>query len=211
MLPVRFFATVGVLGLGIGLAACSSDEPPAGIKAYYNCGETPVAATYYEGNLDLQLDGKVLRFEQMIAASGARFYHDPTAPEETADIFWVSGADATLIRGDDTILVCHQVEPSTVASKGAYRASGNEPGWLVLVTDSGMELHTNYGEEKQIIEGVKTTPSGKGVRFQAGDVTLNVTYELCQDDMSGMYYSDKVSLQTDGKTFNGCGAYLPAE
>lgn len=209
MLPIRFWAMAGILGAG--LAACSSDEPPAGIQAYYNCGETPIAATYYDNKLDVQLDGKVLRFEQTIAAPDAIFYQQVDTPEETADIFWVQGFDATLIRGDDTVLVCRQVETSNVTSKGTYRAGGNEPGWMVLVADNRIELHTNYGEDKTVIEGVKATPSGKGIRFQAGDVMLNVTYELCQDDMSGLYYSDKVTLQTGGKTLKGCGNYLPAE
>lgn len=206
MLPIRFLP---VAGLALLIAACSSEpQPPAGIKAYYNCGETQLQATYYDSVLDVQLDGKVLRFEQTIAASGARFFHSAIEEGVEGDIFWSKGADATLMMGDDRIFVCTQVEPSTMASKGQYKALGQEPGWMVLVDGNRMDVQTNYGEEQKTIEGVKTTPSGKGTRFQAGDTTLTVTYGICQDSMSGIYFSDSVKLETGGQTYNGCGGYL---
>ncbi|MDP9196490.1 MAG: META domain-containing protein [Pseudomonadota bacterium] len=95
----------------------------------------------------------------------------------------------------------------------AYLAVGNEPGWLMVITDQGLELATGYGEKKFTAPPAKPEKisGGRTYRFQTADGTVDVriVYTACQDVMSGRNFPNQVTVQVDGSTLTGCGGPAP--
>lgn len=194
--------------LSFALVACSTDTPPTATTAYFNCGDVPVQGTFYEDKLDLMVNNQLLQFEHVISASGAKYYHAPEESEPLTLVFWEKGEEAVIMRNEELLHECKRVSTSTPTMKGRYRAVGNEPGWVVTVEAGQMDIQTHYGAQKQTVKISKTLPSGKGVRYQAKGAELNIRYDICQDVMSGRYFSDQVTLTLGKDVFKGCGNYV---
>lgn len=99
-------------------------------------------------------------------------------------------------------------------SPAAYRAVGQEPGWLATVADGRMTLLLDYGERRIVIDDLEMRTSFNGHRYtgtsSAGAVALDATHTLCKDGMSGMNYPDTVLLSVGDDDYRGCGGD-PAE
>ena len=78
----------------------------------------------------------------------------------------------------------------------AFRAVGQEPGWLLEITN---------GEAILLVED----KSARKTVFQTGPGT-SVTIEgiPCNDSMSGESFQTTVTVTLDGKTYTGCGRAL---
>lgn len=96
-----------------------------------------------------------------------------------------------------------------------FRATGNEPGWLLEITEGGTILFvTDYGErryefptpEPRIHQEVAMTVFQAGNDAHALSVTLRG--EGCQDTMSGAMFDTQVSVRLDGEDYAGCGKIL---
>jgi len=96
-----------------------------------------------------------------------------------------------------------------------FRGLGNEPGWELVIWWDRMRLTYDYGEaqlEVALEAEPETTADGKGSRFrgQAGGKHLEVLLQLgpCQDSMSDQEFETRVSIDLDGRGFEGCGKAL---
>ena len=96
-----------------------------------------------------------------------------------------------------------------------FRGLGNEPGWELVIWSDRMRLIYDYGEaqlEVPLEAQPETTADAKGSRFrgQAGGKTLEVLLQLgpCQDSMSDEEFETRVSINLDGRGFEGCGKAL---
>ena len=95
-----------------------------------------------------------------------------------------------------------------------FRATGNEPGWMVEISDDdSVLLVLNYGADRYRFESPKPQSLDATIRYplQQGSHHLTLTLEArrCQDSMSGVVYPTRVTLEFDGRTLSGCGKALP--
>lgn len=98
----------------------------------------------------------------------------------------------------------------TEAANLRIRATGNEPGWLVDISEGRMQVTTDYGQtyrtfpvpEPERDTGLKT------VQYRLTTATTILTLELrqitCQDTMSGDLFPLQATLKIDGQTLPGC-------
>ncbi len=142
---------------------------------------------------------------QTESASGARF----TSREAE---FWNKGTEATITIGDDT-LSCTQnnmlnVKAESMLKGAAFRATGNEPGWLVEIFESEEELigliRLNYGQE--IILTTSNEPGIFSFSHHGKEIRLDVTEETCMDTMADQQFEFSAVLTVDSDTFRGCGS-----
>lgn len=91
-----------------------------------------------------------------------------------------------------------------------FRATGNEPGWLVEVNGQSLTLVTDYGQHRQLF----VTPRPQHDRTQgttryliSADKELLLREETCQDDMKGTSFPARAILTIDGSVFRGCADF----
>lgn len=95
-----------------------------------------------------------------------------------------------------------------------FKARGNEPGWLLTMTDDRMRLEYAYGTKQAHAPRPQPAATPDGYRYVAAagehELHVRIRERLCTDSMSGMYYPTAVTVQVDGETLSGCGGD-PAE
>jgi len=95
----------------------------------------------------------------------------------------------------------------------AFRAIGQEPGWLLEITN-GEEilLVTDYGSTRTSMPYVEPVAYQEERRTQyvVGDynTTIEIRGEPCTDVMSGESFEVSVTLFLDNKELHGCGRAL---
>ena len=94
----------------------------------------------------------------------------------------------------------------------AFRAIGQEPGWLLEITN-GREILvvTNYGEERKSFPYVEPEEDKAARRTEFRiDAETGVVIEgkPCTDSMSGETFQTAVTLMLGEQTLRGCGRAL---
>lgn len=90
-----------------------------------------------------------------------------------------------------------------VPAKG-YRASGNEPFWMVTVADGRLRLERPAFATRTLKIRSDVT-DGTVRRVRAGSLDIRIERRLCRDSMSGMPRPDTVTFSLDGRAVDGCG------
>jgi heat shock protein HslJ/uncharacterized lipoprotein YbaY len=95
---------------------------------------------------------------------------------------------------------------------GLYRASGNEPAWILSI--EGHRAVLSLGVERREI-AVTLGPGDEGPdglrRLSApGETPLRLTIAPgpCRDSMSGVAFPDRVTVEAEGMILSGCGGTL---
>lgn len=88
-------------------------------------------------------------------------------------------------------------------------ARGNEPGWLLRLSDNRAELDYDYGEsrlEAPLIDR-QSLKQGERIRAAGDQGVMGATFHklLCRDSATGMPYPWRVIAQVPGKRLTGCG------
>jgi uncharacterized membrane protein len=95
----------------------------------------------------------------------------------------------------------------------AFRAVGQEPGWLLEMTD-GVEivLVTNYGESRDSYPYVEPQVDQAARRtlfvLDEHDLVIEIRGESCVDVMSGERFSTTVTITSEAFVLQGCGRAL---
>jgi putative lipoprotein len=94
----------------------------------------------------------------------------------------------------------------------AFRALGQEPGWLLEIKN-GEEILivTDYGQNRvayPYIEPQEDKAAGKTVLQVDEDVSVLIESIGCTDSMSGESFEVTVTLTTGGQAYKGCGRAL---
>ena len=94
----------------------------------------------------------------------------------------------------------------------AFRAIGQEPGWLLEIT-SGEEILivTDYGKERKSLHYVepREDKAARKTVFQIdADTSVLIEGKPCTDSMSGESFQTTVTATLGGKTYKGCGRAL---
>jgi uncharacterized membrane protein len=95
----------------------------------------------------------------------------------------------------------------------AFRAIGQEPGWLLEITN-GKEilLVTDYGEHRMSLPYVEPVvfqdESRTEYRLPDHDTVVEIRGEPCTDSMSGEQFAVSVTVSQPDRTLVGCGRAL---
>lgn len=111
---------------------------------------------------------------------------------------------------DRALLAAAEQTRADARARGvAYRAVGQEPGWLVEITPEGITATLNYGERIVHVPPVAPSRESGGILYdaqtEAARLRLVLRPQPCRDVMSGLAYPDTATLTVDGRTYQGCG------
>lgn len=133
--------------------------------------------------------------------------------------FWSKGDEASLDYGKNRYDGCRN-NPARAVWEAAklrgvdFRATGNEPGWVLEISGDSLSLQTNYGENHyQFPSAERTTDTATGQTsyLASNDNThIEVTLEgkSCQDTMADTVFETSVTIQLDERKLSGCGKAL---
>ncbi|SDS40651.1 hypothetical protein NLK61_13380 [Pseudomonas fuscovaginae UPB0736] len=95
--------------------------------------------------------------------------------------------------------------------KGGFRATGNEPGWVVEVgagETPPVHLEMNYGQQKTAVAKTESTPDGFfGNAADGTEIQVLIDRSTCTDDMSGKQFEATVLLKVGDRDYHGCGGW----
>lgn len=191
------------------------DEASAGKPTQWQCGESRVGATFdaKAGRVALTIDGRRLSLPLARSASGARY------ADEVGNEFWTKGDSGTLLLAGEEQRKCSLAEGASPwetarARNVAFRAVGNEPGWVVEVgSGKTPSLHAQLDHGTRKIDVARTQPRKDGPGF-TGQTANGMKVELaiergrCVDTMSGASFEASAQLSVGGNTYRGCGVFL---
>lgn len=154
-----------------------------------------------------------LVLEQVRAASGARY--------ETEDVMvWLHGGEAMLEVDGTSFKACAldtfaSVWEHAKLSGVDFRATGNEPGWVLEVSER-TSIYLNYDYGQSLIETTSSEPVDDPVTRQSTfsavadgrDVTIRISAAKCVDTMNGHEFESTVVVNIDERELRGCGRAL---
>ena len=86
-----------------------------------------------------------------------------------------------------------------------YQALGHEPGWTLTIRGERLKFAGSYPQTLIELAPPVAQPTAYGRRYATQRLTLDITAKPCNDAMSGVAFSDTVSVIVDGYNFQGCG------
>jgi uncharacterized membrane protein/membrane-bound inhibitor of C-type lysozyme len=211
------------------LAAACSDEPsalpnasnPTSVTSVFSCpaNDGPLTFTVRTmgDNLALWLHQEFGRpylvIEPARAASGARYEKDEV-------MVWLNGNEAMLEVDDATFKACARDAYASVwehAKLGGvdFRATGNEPGWILEIRNR-TTLLLNYDYGQSVIEAQSQEPvddvAARLTTYSAvangQAVTVRISDDKCTDTMSGFEFESTVIVNIGERELHGCGRAL---
>lgn len=202
----------------------ATQPPAAGHSINYRCDGVPVQATFNGEDAATVVVGGVTHAMQVLpSASGARYGDDQ------GNVFWTRGSEQALLALKDqperqcvagqtpavaaTAAAADATGPGAdaVATPQAFRATGNEPGWLaeVGVGGAGLRVEVDYGQTRYEVAAPSAGPDGwAGAAADGTPVKLSIQRVPCQDDMSGRAFEAKAMLTVGTRQLHGCGAFV---
>jgi heat shock protein HslJ len=97
---------------------------------------------------------------------------------------------------------------SAAAQSGAYTARGQEPGWMLSITDQTIALTTAAGARFETTNPQRGRTPARGrydVVLNGKAVAISIDPQICRDSMSGMPHPDRVTINGLNGALNGCG------
>lgn len=172
---------------------------PLAFATRYDCGGTVVEAGIADDMVVLRTGGRDIVLTPDVAASGARYVD----PDGSGTMFWSRGDNALVALDGLDLPECQREVQGIVP----YRAGGNEPGWIVLLTRETAEITADYGAiTHSVPRPVPTVQNGAYVfDMTQADAQLRITETLCHDDATGMPHPHSAALVLDGRKMTGCG------
>ncbi|MEI4261386.1 META domain-containing protein [Roseovarius sp. D0-M9] len=165
----------------------------------FDCGGTEVQFGVVDDDAVLRVHDVDYKMVEAVAASGARYVNE----DDDSTEFWSKGNSAMVTVMGEELPECTQID-DTAAS---YRASGNEPGWNVNITETQVEVVADYGAVTRTAPrpDVQVTAGAYVFDMPAIDSRLTLEEKMCRDDATGMPHPHSATLQLDDRSFSGCG------
>ncbi|OFE13804.1 hypothetical protein PHACT_00185 [Pseudohongiella acticola] len=175
-------------------------------SADLQCGVLPISVRGQGEVVQLTVRGEQIDMQQRISASGARYVADT----EAENSLWFKGEQASLTLEGMSYPEC--IPPGAIVEP--FRASGNEPFWLLTLERGLLQLNqlsnkivnqpaNQAGEVAQSAQPYTFERDNGALRSQA--ITGQISDQVCRDSMTGMPHPKQVTLQVDGSTLTGCG------
>ena len=180
----------------------------------FDCRDGPsfVLVPSVAGAADVELPDGVRRLARQPAGSGAR-YSDGTV------VAWNKGREALLER-DGRTYRCTENHARSIRADARvrgvdFRATGNEPGWVLELLRDRIVFLGAYGAERVTVPRPAArvdAASGETV-YAAGTeghrIRVQILTRECVDSMSGDRTEAAVAIEVDGRVYHGCGYGLP--
>jgi putative lipoprotein len=215
-------------------AACGKDapspavpgDPAAGsaVTSVFDCGadERPFAFTVRTIGpqlalwLPLEFGRPYLVLEQVRAASGSKYAADDV-------MVWLHGDEAMLEVADESFKSCKRNSYQSVWEHAKlngvdFRATGNEPGWVLEISQQVMiDLDYDYGASRIHARSAEPTENRDEMRTtyvvdeNGQHMTVEILAETCADSMTGTQFESTVSITIDDRdhrVLRGCGRAL---
>lgn len=154
---------------------------------------------------------KTQQFDRAPSASGEKFTH-------ADNWLWFKGQDLMVNFQDTQYKACKSQPQKAVwehakLSGVSYRAVGNEPGWVLEITQGEQLVYVgDYGANTIHFPFQEPSLSETQTRYvaQNGEQRIEVTISRgsCVDSMSGQAFNSSVNLVLNNKTLQGCGRAL---
>jgi len=204
----------------VRVATGDAARPPAEAhRTRWTCGGMSVEATFDVpgGRVELALPEGPLSLPLAMSASGARY------ADHRGNAFWTKGPQGTLTLAGREPLDCLQADaPSPqeavwedARQRGiAFRAIGNEPGWLAEIGQGErppLHAELDYGERRLDVAAMQPLSGLLGYAGTAADgtrVRLVLERRECSDGMSDARYPVAATLEVGTRTYSGCGRFL---
>lgn len=173
---------------------------PMAFVTDFLCGDVPVSIGILDEEMVLRAEGRDIPLHQVVSASGAR-YEGIKDPETSV---WNKGEEMTIrLEGRDLAACVEAVAPEAAP----YRARGNEPGWMVLLTEDTAEITADYGAISHSVPrpAVQVVPAAYVMDMPSIEARLTIRETLCRDDATGMPYPDAAELTLGTRVLRGCG------
>lgn len=199
----------------IRMIRVTGNDATASSATHWQCGDSRVGATFDAATekVALSINGRMLSLPLARSASGARY------ADEQGNEFWTKGGSGTLTLAGKDKSECTRAEgPSpwdAARARGiAFRAVGNEPGWMVEVgrgETPSLHAQLDFGARTLDVASAQPRKDGTGFTGQTANgtkVELAIERKGCVDDMSGASFEASAQLSDGGKSYRGCGAFL---
>jgi predicted AlkP superfamily pyrophosphatase or phosphodiesterase/heat shock protein HslJ/uncharacterized membrane protein len=86
-----------------------------------------------------------------------------------------------------------------------FRATGNEPGWLLEIREAVITLAADYGERRLTVPTPAPEVGPGRRRYASQGLAVTILETLCVDGMSGRPNPQTVTVLFDGRELRGCG------
>ncbi len=211
-------------GAGPDAVAAGNEAPPPAAAPTsdervfaFQCDGLAVQATYRgQDSATVVVGGRTFLMASEPAASGAKF------GDGQGNVFWTKGTtEGTLTLKGEPDRSCTgsgkegELAPAAAASAApAFRATGNEPGWLAQVSVGDtpvLRVETGYGEQKfEVLSPTQGKDGWSGKAADGTDVKVSFQRTVCHDDMSGQAFGATVMLTVGARQYHGCGDFAGA-
>jgi uncharacterized membrane protein len=158
----------------------------------------------------LFLLSKTVKAKKQKSASGEKYNVDNI-------VYWSKGYEATLDDGKKKYRCKNDGIAATFERAKlngvAFRAIGNEPGWILEITsDKEVLFLTNLGQDKTYFEVIDkfsdSTSTEYEMRSENNVLHIRIENRCCQDTMVDRVYESTVYINFDGVNMKGCGKAL---
>lgn len=167
----------------------------------FDCGGTEVMFGEIGAHPVMRVGIEQFSMRQTRSASGVRY----EAAGDPATVLHTKGADALVSVRGDTLGECKM----TLEPARPFRATGNEPPWIVAIEGDTLSLITGYGAHTRTVQLLDTHQSGSVTRYRASDgalaLVMTASRSVCHDSMSGMPHPYAVDLASAQGVLRGCG------
>jgi putative lipoprotein len=177
----------------------------------YECGEFEFVVRTGPGEVALYLPDDYRVLGQVRSASGARY-------EDGDAVFWSKDEEASLDLGRRKYRGCALNRGrgpwEDARRRGVdFRAVGQEPGWVLEIRrDDTMLMEADYGSRRVLLATPEPKSLENGENYEVAgeshEMKVEIRFEHCADIMSGQAFSSSVSVELDGRRYEGCGEAL---
>lgn len=208
--------------MACGLAACSGEGSPdqaqsatTALRSFaYNCASNGyIVADFRRGDavMWLFMHDQTVQLDPVEAASGAKYRKGEIT-------FWSKGSEAILEVAGATDSCTENRRASILEDaklRGvSFRATGNEPGWVMEIGPDAIVLETNYGANHYRFP--LTTPDEDQsnrittyrIEAEGKVLKLGLIGVRCQDTMSDDVFATSIEFELDEAAYRGCGQPL---
>lgn len=183
----------------------------------YTCGPAAAAyrfvVTFADDSARVELPGaRELMLPAVRGASGARYGAAGVMLQAKGG----AKGEALLERGDTIFTHCRATALSSpweaAHFRGVdFRGIGQEPGWYVEIHDGErIDFVGDYGDRRASMPAPApaTDPAGRityDARSDAHRLRITIEHRECADGMSDERFTETVTVDLDGKRYEGCG------
>lgn len=172
------------------------DQPaPLRVSASFLCADQSLSLSQTDDtSLTVNYGGQRYTLKQALPDDKSRYVNTDQ------QVTWISNKALATFQIGQQVFACHQVSDDL-----NFSAQGNEPFWSLSVSDHQAVMTSPDDTSDSIpIRHYQLTDQLKTYESDSDTLSVYLTNQRCQDDMSGMYYPLQASVNYQGSVLAGC-------